>query len=266
MEVQTFQSEDLVSLPDLQPEDWQDITPSFEFYVSSGFCFPIKVVTDNKIVGLGTTIIHHDVAWLAHIIVHKDHRRKGIGHLITQTLVDSLKSTPCDTIYLLATVLGASVYDKVGFETETEYLFFKDIKLNDGIQDSNQIRAYQPEFRDSIADLDNMTSGEDRMFHLEDYLQNGFVYCEETTITGFYLPGFGDGMVIANNPAAGLALLKQHLQKNDKVVLPKDNLAGVNFLYEKGYKEFSTGKRMRLGNKRNTLLSNIYNRIGGNLG
>ena len=266
MEVQAFDHSDIILLPDLQPDGWPGITPSFEFYVQSSFCFPIKVISNDKIVGIGTTIIHHDVAWLAHIIVHNDYRKKGIGLLITQSLVESLKSTNCETIWLLATDLGAPVYEKAGFETETEYLFFKDVKMGKDLQASKQILPYKPEFWEQVADIDGTTSGEDRMFHLEDYLENGFVYFEDATVTGFYLPDFGDGLIIANNATAGLELLNFHLQSNEKVVLPKDNEAATNYLYENGYKEISTGKRMRFGKKRNAILKNIYNRIGGNLG
>lgn len=217
-------------------------------------------------VGIGTTIIHHDVAWLAHIIVHKEHRKKGIGKLITETLVDSLRSKECETIYLLATDLGAPVYEKVGFETETEYLFFKDIKINNGLTVAAGITPYHEKFKEQITTIDKKTSGEERMFHLEDHLQNGFVCLEGGIVNGFYLPTFGDGLVLATNSSAGLALLKFHLRSNEKLVFPKNNLAATNYLYEKGYKETVTGKRMRLGKERAVNFKNIYNRIGGNLG
>lgn len=266
MKVNSFTPSDLHLLPDLQPEGWGDILPSFDFYTKSTFCFPVKIVSDDKIVGIGTTIIHNDVAWLAHIIVHKEHRKKGIGKLITETLVDSLQSENCETIYLLATDLGAPVYEKVGFETETEYLFFKDINIKNGMAIPAAIQPYQEKFKEQIAAIDKTTSGEERMFHLGEHLQNGFVWLENGLVNGFYLPTFGDGLALATNAAAGLDLLKFHLLSNEKLVFPKDNMAATNYLYEKGYKETVTGKRMRLGKKRDVTLENIYNRIGGNLG
>src|SRR5688572_32638579 len=42
----------------------------------------------------------------------------------------------CETIYLIATELGAPVYEKCGFETETEYLYFKDLKPIEGVSPS----------------------------------------------------------------------------------------------------------------------------------
>ncbi|MGZ8540684.1 MAG: GNAT family N-acetyltransferase [Chitinophagaceae bacterium] len=266
MTVNPFIKSDLDLLPDLQPEGWPDILPAFNFYTKSSFCFPIKIIADNRLVGTGTTIIHHDVAWLAHIIVHKEYRKKGIGQLITETLVDSLQSENCDTIYLLATDLGAPVYEKVGFITETEYLFFKDIKIAEDGQTPIQVKPYRKEFKEQIAEIDGMNSGENRLFHLEDHLQDGFVYHEDKIVKGFYLPGFGDGLIIANNPVAGLELSKLHLQSNEKIVFPKDNVVATNYLYENCFKETLTGKRMRLGKKRHVNFQNIYNRIGGNLG
>jgi len=105
MDRQPLELPDLELITALQPPDWPNIIPSIEFYIISTFCFPIKLIIDNKIVGIGTTIIHNDIAWLAHIIVHPEHRNQGIGKIITQTLVDSLQ-TKCDTIYLIATDLG----------------------------------------------------------------------------------------------------------------------------------------------------------------
>jgi len=85
VDIQTLEHKEIVLLTDLQPPEWQDIVPTFDYYTKAAFCFPIKVTIDNKIVGIGTTIIHNDIAWLAHIIVHPDKRNKGIGQLITQT-------------------------------------------------------------------------------------------------------------------------------------------------------------------------------------
>ena len=238
----------------------------FDFYTTSPFCFPIKVTIDNTIAGIGTTIIHHDVAWLAHIIVHKDFRKRGIGQLITQSLVNSLKAENCQTIYLIATELGASVYEKVGFETETVYLFFKDIKIEDNSPISERIVPYIPEFRKQIADLDATISAEDRMFHLEKYLRNGFVYHDSSIVKGFYLPTFGNGLIFANSTLAGLNLLRLHLKSKDKVALPKDNAFIITYLHEHGFNEWSRGKRMRKGGKRAVQFENIYNRVGGNLG
>jgi GNAT superfamily N-acetyltransferase len=266
VEVQTLNDNDINLLSGLQPEGWYDIIPNFDFYLKSSFCFPVKVVIDNNITGIGAAIIHNGIAWLGHIIVHIDSRRKGLGQLITQNLIDIAKQKNCDTIYLIATDLGSPVYEKLGFIAETEYLFFKDINIGKELQIPNNIEPYRREFREQISVIDKINSGEERMVELENHLQNGFVYWEDRVIEGFYLPTFGEGLILANTTSAGLGLLKFHLKTNDKVALPKDNLAAITFLYENGFEEFKTAKRMRLGKGRTVKLANIYNRIGGNIG
>ena len=87
MEIKPLVQNDLISIPPILPPGWDSAMPSIQFYTTSDFCFPIKVTIGNKIVGTGTSIIHNDVAWLAHIIVHPDHRNQGIGKLITESLI-----------------------------------------------------------------------------------------------------------------------------------------------------------------------------------
>ncbi|TKC60189.1 GNAT family N-acetyltransferase [Pedobacter hiemivivus] len=266
MKILALEYKELNLISDLTPEGWNEIKPSFGFYVQSSFCFPIKVVVDDKIVGLGATIIHNDVAWLGHIIVHPDQRGNGIGKCVTQALIDIAKQNKCETIYLIATKLGAPVYEKLGFVTDTEYLFFKDVKFDEELVISDQVIPYNQDFKDEISILDKMTTGEERMMHLENSLENGFVYINNHTIEGFYLPALGDGLIVANNSSAGLELLKLHLKSNDKVSFPIDNLLATDFLHNNGFKEYDVAKHMRLGNIRSFKLENIYNRIGGNVG
>lgn len=266
MEIQALNHNDVNLLHDLQPDGWPDITPNFYFYTASPFCFPIKIIIDGKIAGIGAAIIHHEIAWLGHIIVHAEQRGKGIGSYITETLIDIAKQHNCQTINLIATGLGAPVYEKAGFTTETEYLFFKDINLGKQPAFSPHIKPYGKAFREQIAETDHLTSQEDRMFFFEEHLAGGFVYCSNNIVEGFYLPTLGEGLIIANTAPAGIELLRLHLNTNNKVAFPKDNLHAATFLYEKGFKEFRTAKRMRLGKSSNVRLSNIYNRIAGNIG
>ncbi len=266
MTIQDLKQNDLKSIIDLQPTDWSDILLNFEFYTNSEFCFPIKVIVDNKIVGVGTTIIHNDISWLAHIIVHKDYRNNGIGKLLTQTLVNNSRNKKCDSIYLIATDLGAIVYEKLGFETDTEYLFFKDIKSNSHWTKSKNISLFSEDLKDQIINLDKLVSGEDSFFHIESHLKNGYVYKKDNLVEGFYLPSFGDGLIIAKTDSAGIELMKLRLLTKENAVFPSDNLIATAFMNHNNYKISGKAKRMRLGRKRPIFLSNIYNRIGGNLG
>ncbi len=266
MTIQSLAYYDIEKIQLLQPEGWGDIFPSIEFYIQSSFCFPIKIIVDEKIIGIGTSIIHNDVAWLAHIIVHPDHRNKGIGKLITETLINSGQAKACGTIYLIATDLGAPVYEKVGFVTETEYLFFKDIKMEQAGTISQSIIPYREAFAPQVAIIDKQVSGEDRMLHLKDHLASSFVYINDQIVEGFYLPSFGDGLIIAKTATAGIELMKWRFNTKDNIVFPIDNLTAKQYMYNNNYSEFRIAKRMRIGKKRNWQPQHIYGRIGGNLG
>ena len=125
LETHPLEKEDLYLLPSLQPEGWGNILPAHEIYLRSPCCFPLKFTDDEILIGLGTLIVHNDSAWLAHIIVHPGLRKKGIGQLITKTLMDAAFLKHCDLLTLIATDVGEPVYSKLGFETDTEYVFFE---------------------------------------------------------------------------------------------------------------------------------------------
>lgn len=265
MKIEAIKTIDIPPLSHLQPEGWPDIIPVFDFYTKSSFCFPIKVTINNKIAGIGVTIIHNDVAWLAHIIVDSGYRRQGIGLQITQSLVEIVEENNCSTVYLIATELGEPVYKKVGFVTETKYFFHKNVVKKDRMI-SGSIRQYEDEYNEQIRALDKAVSGEDRMMHLEEYLNNCRIYSHGDVVEGYYMPTLQEGLIIADTETAGIELLKLHLKDNDRVVIPEENHVARKFLEETGVGEVKTVKRMRLGKERNIRFSNIYNRIGGNVG
>lgn len=266
MEIQTLEHSDTNFISDLLPIGWESAIPTIDSYTKTNFCFPIKVSIDNKIVGIGATIIHNGTAWLAHIIVHPDYRNQRIGKIITQTLVDTSNSKGCETIYLLATELGEPVYKKIGFETETEYIVFKREETNETYKNSENIVAINNDFKKQILDLDRHISGEDRIMLLEQQISDGFLYLQDNEIQGFYLPNLGDGLIMATTNSAGQELMKLRLTSKDFAAFPIDNINATEFMHQNNFNQVRTEKRMRLGKKRDWQPTNIYNRIGGNLG
>lgn len=266
MKIESLIIEDVEFISTLQPEGWDNILPKVRFYAESDYCFPIKILHNKKIAGIGATIIHNDTAWLGHIIVHEKERGKGIGRLITEKLIEIAKAKNCKTIHLIATDLGAPVYEKAGFVTQTDYLFFENVQIGSVAIDYESIYKYKPAYKNMLLEIDKFNSTEERSCELEGHLENAFIYLYKDKVEGFYLPTLGEGLIIANNQQAGIELLKLHLKSHNKVVLPKDNHTGTSFLYEHGFKEYSKAKRMTLGENRNVQFENIYNRIGGYIG
>jgi GNAT superfamily N-acetyltransferase len=256
---------DLKSIPRLQPSGWLDITPWISFYTQSSFCYPVKLKINDDIAGIGCGIKHHDVAWIAHIIVHPDHRNKGIGTIITKSIVDDMIDKGCKTLNLVATNLGEPVYKKLGFETESEFCFFKDIKPNSDSPDQNIFR-YDTKFEGEVSLLDQIASSESRAFQWQPHLKNGFYYLEENKLTGFYFPTFGDGCILASTRQAGQSLMKFRLREKDNACFPRENEVAHKFMYDLGYKENRIAKRMRLGPAIAWKPDMMYNRIAGNLG
>jgi GNAT superfamily N-acetyltransferase len=257
---------DLIHIPSLQPEGWYNIQPIHAFYTSVDFCFPLKLMIDGRMAGIGTGIVHGDVAWLGHIIVHPDFRNRGLGGIITKALVEQMHAKNCKTIYLIATELGEPVYKKIGFETETEYVFFKDLVKNIDWNPSAEVIPYNPSHKDQIIEIDRFVSGENRMVHLERFLSNGFVHMTDDIVNGFYLPDFGDGVILATKLNAGLDLMRLRLAAKDNASFPIDNVDALRFMRDNNFQEFRKAKRMRLGPERELNLQFVYNRIGGNVG
>jgi len=267
MQVLPFESKDIEKLSELQPEGWDDIKLPFQYYLSHrGFCTPLKFVIDEIIAGTGTCVFHKDVAWLAHIIVHVDYRNRGLGKLITDTLVNRVKLHPYKTISLIATDLGEPVYRKVGFETDTEYLFYKneDQKQHEG--DSEFISRFEKKHLEDILELDKRVSGEDRSQRLLEFIDDSFVFRRNSKTEGYFFPSFGDGLIIASNATAGIELMKLRNKSKNMAVLPVDNKEALGFLEQNNFKHYRTAKRMTLGEKRKWLPQMLFNRVSGQIG
>lgn len=264
LKIEPVTSADINEIALLQPPTWLSILPSFEFYLASDFCFPKKCTINNKIVGIGATIVHGQTAWLAHIIVDPGQRNKGIGFAITQALIDSLKNTDCETISLIATQLGEPVYKKSGFEVEMEYTYLRNGRTL--LPENDSIVPYKEKYKNELLELDRFVSAESRSRLLAPHLTKSFIIVSEEKLQGFFLPTLGDGLIIASTPESGLEFLLLKYAKGGPAAMPIENKTGIDFLLSQGYTEHARGTRMRLGKKINWQADKIYSRIGGNLG
>jgi GNAT superfamily N-acetyltransferase len=255
---------DLPALTQLQPEGWPNILPHYILYTDAKYCSPVKITIDNSIVAIGTAVMHKQTAWLGHIIVHAEHRNKGLGSCITQHLIDSLREANYNTILLIATKLGEPVYKKLGFEKETEYVSYASPENYSG--HSEDISPFENCFTSQLLELDYLTTGEVREEILMPHLKNGKLIIENNSVVGFYLPTLGEGLIVACKPDAGRKLLINKLTTTNKTALPVNNTTGTEFLLQNGFKEVFRGAKMRLGKKIICKAENIYSRIGGNLG
>lgn len=262
--IEELTAKDLDTVALLQPEGWGDILPSIQFYCASDFCFPLKATLDGVMVGIGTAIIYGKTAWLAHIIVNNDHRNKGIGTIVTKSLMDLVHKTSCHTILLIATALGEPVYRKLGFQVQTQYVFFDNGTLP--AADRMACVPYNPRYEDALLQLDNTVSGEDRKMLLKAHIEEISLVLENEKLRGFYVATLGEGLIVADDPNAGCELMKVKFAKNRTFCIPENNEDGIDFLTRHGFKEYRKASRMILGEKIVWDARKLYSRIGGNLG
>lgn len=264
MIIQPITIDDVEEANNVQPKEWGSIAHHITHYVTSPHCHPIKLVRDDKIIGMGTTILHKDTAWLAHIIMHESERSKGLGTLVTKALIDSIDKSTYKTILLVATELGEYVYNKLGFETEGEYSVFKDVTIK--TETSPLIIPFEEKYREQLNTLDTKAYGEDRKNSINKHIPKALLYVRDNKVDGFYMPTFSDGLIVAATNETGIALQKYRLQTNSLCIFPSENTALTAFLIGQGHTEFKRVKKMFLGEKIKSQPTMIYNRIGGHLG
>ena len=267
MQYDILTNDDIEKIRDLQPEGWSDITKEFKYYIDSDFCNPIKIVIDNKIIGVGAYIMFENTVWLAHIIVHKDYRKKGYGFQIVEILLKNIRDKSIDSVLLIATEVGEPLYEKAGFRGISDYIHLKREQLWKNSSVSKNIVPYDNSYFSDILRLDKEISGENRESLIKNHLQKAFIYLNKKTLTGFYLPDLGEGLIFADNPEAGIELMKAKYSKVDKAVIPSENREGIYFLKNNGFIESATkGKRMIIGKDIAWKPECFFSRIGGNYG
>jgi len=266
MEISPFTSADIEELAALQPEGWTDIKEVYKDYLLRPYCFPLKLKSENKLIGVGVTITHINSAWLAQIIVHPDHRKQGLGTLITKALLDKIDTKAFPAISLIATPLGEPVYQKLGFRKTAEYLLLKsENKVNLPVK-GNITRSSATDYA-SIMRLDKLASGEDRTKYLKQHLSSAKLFTDSGIVRGFYLPTLLHGPVIAFDAEAGIELMKfRQNTSDDSAVLPSENKEAIDFLLQQNYKVVNRASRMSLGQPINFKPEMIFNRISGSLG
>ncbi len=267
MDILDFTRNDLGRIRHLQPEGWNDIVPEFEYYVRKSFCFPVKVTIGDRIAGIGVAICLGSTGWLAHIIVDPGERKKGIGMLVVNELLRILSVQGVRTFLLIATEAGKSLYLRAGFRVVTEYIFHKrEIPCPENHHTGNII-PFSENFRRELIAIDRRVTGENREELLGNYLTNASLYVSDSALLGYYIPGVGEGPLIALTVEAGLDLMIFKYTGVSKAVLPAENITGLGYLRSLGFEITSTrGTRMVMGADIAWEPEKIYSRIGGNLG
>ncbi len=259
-------AERLDELPALQPEGWNDITTFFKEHHGREYFFPIQAMMDKELVGIGQLILTADAAWLGNIIVRPEFRRQGIGESLTSHLMAMAGSRGRKLMLLLATPEGQELYGRLQFRAESSYMFYRKEGPVPPPSDHPHIARNVGAHNARILELDYLATGENRSAILEYYLDDCWVY-EKQRVAGFYIPKFGEGPIIADNPEAGTALMeKRRADKGVAIALPEGNREAIRYLEDEGYELCRHMLLMSWGEMKKWQPERIYGRVGGYLG
>ncbi|MFT6321679.1 MAG: N-acetylglutamate synthase-like GNAT family acetyltransferase [Granulosicoccus sp.] len=270
--IETLLVKDLKYISTLTPDGWYDVTPLYEMNLNQDYFFPIKLIVENKVIGVGELIINDKNGWLGNIIVSKEFRNQGLGKKLTKRLIEIANANDCESIYLLATPLGKTVYQKLGFQEKGKYLFFEKGEKSIELEKNNSLAniiPYAELFKNQIFELDKKAIGEDRSKVLAMHLAQSFVYKKphENEISGFFMPTLGDGVIICNNTIAGFEFLqKREALGKTRISLPEECTVIVDLLRKNKYTYFREATFMYLGKMKTWNPEMVYSRIGGYLG
>ena len=150
--------------------DWGVRREWLAYAASARACLPLVAEIEGEIVGTGVGTVSGRVGWLGTIFLAPAWRGQGVGRSITQAIIDRLESAACRTLVLVATREGRRVYERMGFEVQTQYRILEIAGLPAGQAEdlrAASVRAMAPSDVDAIADLDRAATGEDRRHAIE---------------------------------------------------------------------------------------------------
>lgn len=229
--------------------DWQRIIS----YEPTG-CF--KAVLDDRLVGTVTTTSYESkIGWIGMMLVDPDYRRRGIGSVLMQSAIDYLKSINTDCIWLDATPMGQTVYERLGFQSLYSFhrwhlscaCFNKQIK-------SKFDRFTQINLHSYHQVLDRRLFGYDRFDYIERLRkdstliasQKGFGMIRQGRIANYL------GPLVAENIDVAIDIASILLEVSETEVFldyPGNSALFINWLLANKFSPVRTLTRMWLGNQ-----------------
>lgn len=260
MKIRKINKNEIKYAQDLLPANWDsNLEELFHKHGDDGIFHPLAAVKNDTLIGYGNAFIFGKTAWLGNINVEREYRRHGIGIEITAQLLQHCFRSGATSINLIATEAGEPLYKKLGFVEDTLYLFYTGWYDGD-IQ--GRIEKIQKRDRCRVLEINHHVTGEVKDSVLHEYLASGYKYLDDDNkITGFYLPCYGNGMVLAMDDISGRELLKfKHHRRENMSVLSEENESGVSLLEELNFRKVSKSKRMYLGEYTPWLPQNTFSR------
>jgi GNAT superfamily N-acetyltransferase len=228
-------------------------------------CFLAEM--DGVPAGTVTTLRYSSqLAWVGMVLVHPDHRRRGIGRALLNHGIEWLQEHGVRCIKLDATPAGKQVYEGMGFKDEWTLTRWEHAGLTLMQPLNASLRLWRTSDAQFVGLLDAAAFGVSRQTLLEKLAsQSRRAFVLETALGpaagyGFIRPGAQAaylGPIVAISAQAGLQLVEALLagSAGEKVFwdIPDANTAAVVWACEHGFARQRMLTRMHLG--RNSALS-----------
>jgi len=236
-------------------EDWGDRRVNLEFVTRHDEARPFVAETDGTIVGTGVASLHGSVGWIGTIWVEPAWRRRGVGLELTRATIDAAESAGCRTLLLVATDAGRPMYERLGFEVQTEYRIMEAPPVEHGEADG-RIRPFRAGDLPAIEALDAAATGEDRA-----HLLRAFASAESARVLehddgslgGFVVRApWGGGATVAPRVDDATAILDARRLASEagrrvRAGVLADNEAGLEVLGATGWTEAWRAPRLIRG-------------------
>jgi ribosomal protein S18 acetylase RimI-like enzyme len=241
---------------------WGDRRQWFEFAVASPAVQAfVAEAADGAIAGTGVATINGAVAWIGTIWVAPEWRRQGLGRRLTEIPIEAAEAAGARTLVLVATDAGRPLYERLGFEIQTEYRIVEAPGLAAPIvrpddTPARLVRAWRDGDLPAAAALDRAATGEDRAHLLAAFATPSsarVVVDDAERLRGFVVrASWGGGATIAAEPHDALALLDARRLASGpegrvRAGLIETNTAGVARLSAEGWVDVWQAPRMIRG-------------------
>ncbi|HWI64771.1 MAG TPA: GNAT family N-acetyltransferase [Symbiobacteriaceae bacterium] len=244
---------------------WGDMTSLFAFQLAHDRCHMFVGEVDGEVIATGTGTHRGDVGWVGQISVLPGYRGRGYGTAMTRHVMDVMAGLGCRSLLLFATEMGRPIYERLGFELESEFVVW----AGAGLASCAGVRSLVAADLDWVCELDRAAMGEDRGPQLRAFASGGWAVASGG---GFLIPTpWGTQAATAATAEAGRALVDlmravKHLEPDGvRICLPAANRPGAEYLVSLGFRQMTRIPRMLLGAPVVWNPDMVYGRMSGAL-
>jgi ribosomal protein S18 acetylase RimI-like enzyme len=215
-------------------------------------------VQEGKVIGTVTTTTYgRALAWIGMMLVHPDHRRRGMGTRLMRHALDYLQQSGVECIRLDATPAGQPLYEKLGFVSEWTMTRYRATAVS-GTKDMS-VRELAESDWPPVGDMDATAFGVTRtrvLRGLAERSRASLIWPSRGPIAGYGMLRPGShcdylGPLVCNSPEGGSSLISTLLNSTGGRPVfwdvPNENPMATTLARRFGFVPVRRLERMRLG-------------------